>query len=336
MKSLNSLFASLFSNKRAALVALSALLYAFNWSVWDQGLRQVSVWGTGWLLGIFYRVHVSGDRLFLCGQDILLETPGSGAMYGFCLLALYIAVVMFKRPTSAKCMEGLVKTLLWIVVANTVRTFILSTGVAFPNLVGHVSIMAQPWQAFTGVTILLLLGFLPVCWWAMTTPAAQNGEKRKTESMDTQLTWKVGRSSVNPATSSTLVGRIKLWLACTLVACVMSIIVNPAKPMARSGELSNSLNYQEKQPGYLALLLNHIPKRALEIVYLSRFGPKSIRLRYGQSRTGLVRKGRQILDNRCPIGAVVSRIVGRQWIGLGVSQRARKKFLRQKTRKCYC
>ena len=184
-------------------------------------LQQTSVQTVGWLLGVFYRVHADGLRLLLCGQNILPDRPQSSAMAAFVLLAFFLWLAWVRRPSYKQAVMGFWVTLFMIYATNVSRIFILAAGSAFPNLVGHVDVSLPLWHDLISGLSLLFAGLLPLGVWAMSWHSPTHlVAKTMDEALDAPC-----QTSQLPARKSG--GRVKVWLACSLVALVLTLCSSP-------------------------------------------------------------------------------------------------------------
>lgn len=166
-----AVLARLDQRQRAISPGWLALAFAFSLPLerilqrtLGHGLQQISADGACLLLsGIYENVACSGVRIMLAGRDVLVDLPCSGARtllltaLGFALAA---AVV---RPTWRMAFAGALLTLLCAIAANIVRITVLATGIAFPDTLGGINVMAQPWHDTIGYAAMLLgLAALPL------------------------------------------------------------------------------------------------------------------------------------------------------------------------------
>lgn len=181
-------------------------------------LQQLSALGAASLLGVFYRVQVEGIRILLAGQNILVDLPCAGTQSATYLLLFFALLMTLKRPKVIIVIPGLLIALLLAYLANTVRITVLAIGIAFPNVVGHVDVMSQPWHDEIGLASLLFFGLLPLLWLSRRLPGDAANHQAKPAPQE----------YLRPGVWFT---HLKLWLACGFVACALLIISLPAHPM---------------------------------------------------------------------------------------------------------
>ena len=129
-------------------------------------LQQTSATSATALIGVFYRVHQEGMQMILTGRNILLEGPAASIQCFIWLLVGFGVLLVRKRPGFQDSVCGMVRTLVFAYVANTVRITLLATGVAFPNLAGGLDVMAHPVYELIWFGSWLFCGVLPLWSWA--------------------------------------------------------------------------------------------------------------------------------------------------------------------------
>jgi exosortase/archaeosortase family protein len=130
------------------------------------GLQSLSADGACGLLGsLFDNVACEGIRIVIAGKDVLVDLPCSGARSALLLLLLFCAAAAVTRPGLPSALAGLAVTLAAALAANILRISILAVGIARPDLLSGIDVMAQPWHDLIGL-VALLGGGLPVVFWA--------------------------------------------------------------------------------------------------------------------------------------------------------------------------
>lgn len=133
------------------------------------GLQQISADGACTLLSGFYdNLVCQGTRIVLNGVDVLVDLPCSGAqtlllgLLGFCVAAALC------RATPLAVGVGFVATLLTACFANLLRIAVLAVGIAEPERLGGLNVMAQPWHDLIGLAALSLVCVVLMVWvrWA--------------------------------------------------------------------------------------------------------------------------------------------------------------------------
>lgn len=133
------------------------------------GLQSLSADGACRLLGtLFDNVACEGIRIVIAARDVLVDLPCSGARSALLLLLLFCAAAAVTRPGLFRALAGLAVTLAAALVANILRISILAVGIARPDLLSGIDVMAQPWHDIVGLTALLA-GGAPVIFWASRT-----------------------------------------------------------------------------------------------------------------------------------------------------------------------
>jgi exosortase/archaeosortase family protein len=134
------------------------------------GLQHASAAGAcGVLKTGFDAVQCEGVRILLAGKDVLVDLPCSGAQGLLLLLLLFSVLSALIQPTLRQAALGFGITLVAAVVTNVMRISVLAIGLAYPDSVGVVDVMASPWHEAIGL-MALGLGGAPVLLWAMHTP----------------------------------------------------------------------------------------------------------------------------------------------------------------------
>lgn len=119
------------------------------------GLQQLSADGACALLGtVFDSVRCEGIRILLDGRDVLVDLPCSGARTLLLTALAFTLAAAVVRPRPRDALIGAVVMLAAAVFANTVRISVLAVGIAFPDMLGGIDVMAEPWHDAIGYLAL--------------------------------------------------------------------------------------------------------------------------------------------------------------------------------------
>ncbi|MEM8688883.1 MAG: exosortase T, partial [Pseudomonadota bacterium] len=144
------------------------------------GLQQMSADGACAVLSVFYDDLVCrGVRIVVNGVDVLVDLPCSGAqavllgLLGFCIAAS----ICRARPSMV--VAGFAATLATACLSNVVRIAVLAVGIAQPETVGGINVMAQPWHDLIGLSALGLVCAVLAIWVRLAwQPAAEGGAEK--------------------------------------------------------------------------------------------------------------------------------------------------------------
>ena len=130
------------------------------------GLQSLSAGSACLILGgLFDNVSCHGVRILINQMDVLVDLPCSGARTLLLLQLFYAACMTVVRPSLTSGLFGFCVTLfssLWI---NIFRIIALAVGIAYPEMVLGMDVMAEPGHSLLGL-IALALGCLPILFWA--------------------------------------------------------------------------------------------------------------------------------------------------------------------------
>jgi exosortase O len=133
------------------------------------GLQSLSAGSACLILGgLFDNVSCHGVRILINQKDVLVDLPCSGARTLLLLQLFYAACMTVVRPNLISGLFGFCVTLfssLWI---NIFRIMALAVGIAYPEMVFSVDVMAEPGHSLLGL-MALALGCLPILFWARLT-----------------------------------------------------------------------------------------------------------------------------------------------------------------------
>lgn len=288
----------------AAVFAFSLPLERILQRTIGYALQHVSADGACALLGLFYAdLTCNGTRLILAGRDVLVDLPCSGAR-GLLLALLAFAVASaLCRPGKRHAVAGAVVVVAAAIGANIVRIVILAVGIAQPERLGGIDVMASPWHDVIGL-LTLVLAIAPLLVWSHwafepspatlrlaqprpphTRPPAFVPTRVASDgwwlNQPTQLPVDQPPVGGMPATgrpTSTLAAGALLLVACVIVSL-------PRKPLDVG-----------RRPPPLALpfvLAGHhvspLPLTAREQAYFTRFGGAGVKAAYGENALMLIR-----------------------------------------------
>lgn len=263
------LLCGLGQRRRALSPGWLALLFAFALPLEriaqrtvGYGLQQVSAAAACGALRLAPDpVQCEGVRILLAGQDVLVDLPCSGAQGLLLLLMLFAALAALARPTALGASMGLGLTLVSAVAANVARITALALGLAYPEALGGIAVMAAPWHELIGL-LALVLGATPVLLWARSAYAGETADACASAIVARPRPYRQG-------------ARYGLGLAFLFAAAV--IVSLPSRPIdvARASAaptLPASIAGLSAMPSALT---------ALERRYFSRYGGGAVRAQYG-------------------------------------------------------
>ena len=115
-------------------------------------LQSISADGACLMLGgLFDQLKCYGVRIVLDGVDVLVDLPCSGARSILLLLLCFALVSSLVRPTIKQMLIGGLLTLAAGLLANMVRIAVLAIGIARPQSIFDIDVMAQPWHDMIGL-----------------------------------------------------------------------------------------------------------------------------------------------------------------------------------------
>ena len=168
-----ALLCGLHSRARAVSPGWLAVCFAFSLPLErivqrtiGYGLQNLSADGACVVLdAVFDNVVCEGVRIIVAGTDVLVDLPCSGARAMLLLLLLFCAASGISRPGPGPALAGLAGTLAAAIAANIVRISVLAIGIARPDVLFGIDVMAQPWHDLIGL-VALGIGGAPVVAWA--------------------------------------------------------------------------------------------------------------------------------------------------------------------------
>jgi len=233
------------------------------------GLQHLSADGACTVLqGLFANVRCAGIRILLAGRDVLVDLPCSGVKSLMLLCILYAMLMCVFRPTLARSLLIGSVTLASALLANIIRIVSLSIFIAYPEQIGGINVMAQPWHDLIGL-FCLLLAALPL--------ALLCGRRELTPV-----------SMRNPTEYPTRVmpsGKAKTLLASGFVGLAVMIVSLPSQPLDVSDD-STALNLPAYLQGHYGQAVNLSQS---EQDYFTQFGGTALKVRYGDNSAMLIR-----------------------------------------------
>lgn len=231
-------------------------------------LQRLSAGGSCSLLDLAYGdVACMGTRIVMAGKDVQVDLPCSGARGLIQLLLLFSIVAALKRPKLPAALAGVALTVAAGFVVNTLRISTLAVGLAWPEKLYGINVMAEPWHDLIGLAALAL-GVAPVLVWStlVVTKRPARGSAAIPESF--------GGGSC----------RSRLLRAGAFAAFAVVVLLAPSKPIDVS-----RWNHAPILPESLA----DRPKVPLELTekelgYFTAFGGGASKARYGEDTLLLV------------------------------------------------
>jgi exosortase/archaeosortase family protein len=133
------------------------------------GLQHLSADGACSVLQSFFdSVQCTGIRILLAGRDVLVDLPCSGVRSITLLCVLYTTLMCVFRPSWLRGLLIGVVTLASALLANVLRISFLATFIAYPERIGGINVMTQPYHDLIGL-VCLALAALPLVGYAMRT-----------------------------------------------------------------------------------------------------------------------------------------------------------------------
>ena len=165
------LLVNLGDRKNALSAGWLAVLFAFSLPIerilqrlLGFGLQHLSADGACFVLqGIFDSVQCAGIRILLAGRDVLVDLPCSGVRSITLLCLLYATLMCVFRPSLLRGLLIGGVTLASALVANIIRISFLATFIAYPEKIGGIDVMAQPYHDLIGLFCLTLAALPLVC-----------------------------------------------------------------------------------------------------------------------------------------------------------------------------
>jgi len=234
------------------------------------GLQQLSAAGACELLMLGSdSVVCNGVRILIAQQDVLVDLPCSGARVLILLLVAFAVMAALARPSRLQAVAGFAISLLSALLSNVIRIALLAYGMAHPEYIANIDVMAAPWHELIGL-FTTAIGMLPLlCWWRFCM-------RSKSEAPPGPPKQK--RIHTRP---------LKYQYTGALVLLMISIIAVTLKPQpidvakgVTKPELPVWLSDQTGIP---------LPSTAREANYFERYGGHAVRANYGEHTLTMVR-----------------------------------------------
>ncbi|ESS73169.1 hypothetical protein MGMO_34c00130 [Methyloglobulus morosus KoM1] len=298
-----SLLARLNDRKNPLSPGWLAILFAFSLPlerilqrIIGFGLQHLSADGACMLLqGMFANVQCAGIRILLVGRDVLVDLPCSGVKSLMLLCILYAALMCVFRPPLARCLLIGAVTLVSALFGNMVRITCLSIFIAYPEKIGGINVMAQPWHDLIGLCCLAIAA-LPL--------ALLCGSRTLNQPRNKKV--QVYQSILNQSNA------LKTWLALGFVGLAAIIIALPHKPLDVS---------ENRAPLNLPVYLNGrygqaVALREMEQDYFTKFGGSVAKMRYGEHKAMLIRTDSPLRHLHAPEDCLVAMGLTVQYEGI--------------------
>jgi exosortase O len=236
------------------------------------GLQSLSAGSACLILGgLFDNVSCHGVRILINQKDVLVDLPCSGARTLLLLQLFYAACMTVVRPNLISGLFGFCVTLfssLWI---NIFRIMALAVGIAYPEIVFDMDVMAEPGHSLLGL-VALALGCLPILFWARFT---EDSSKPRDRIDDSNSETSFARSNFVVHIFKTHPGTMALGflIVAAIIVSLPRTPVDVAKPNIKIS-LPMMINNQE---GVLSPLL---PK---EKIYFTQYGGAAAKASYGNN-----------------------------------------------------
>ncbi|MEQ1557658.1 MAG: exosortase T [Methyloglobulus sp.] len=244
------------------------------------GLQHLSADGACTVLqSLFANVKCAGIRILLAGRDVLVDLPCSGVKSLMLLCILYAALMCVFRLTLPRSLMVGIVTLASALLANIIRIVCLSIFIAFPEKIGGINVMAQPWHDLIGL-FCLTLAALPL--------ALLSGRRQLHQAII------VGQpDNQAPVISNS---KTKTLLALGFVSFAAVIVSLPRQPLDISDNRT-ALNL----PVFLAGQFGQtVALNEQEQDYFTQFGGTALKVRYGDNSAMLIRSNSPLRHLHAP------------------------------------
>lgn len=287
-----ALLARLDQRARALSPAWLAVAFAFSMPLermlqrtLGYGLQQISSDGACMILRSFYdHARCEGTRILLEGRDVLVDLPCSGARTLLLSLLAFVLSATVLRPRRGIAAAGFLLTLASALFANMLRITVLAMGIAFPQAIGGLDVMAEPLHDVIGY-LAIGIGLLPLlAWvrWSLARPASRPLASHSMNAVD-------GGRTIHRFARLGGLDRIVRHnsVALALVAALASTaIVNLPRRAIDIAKPDTSLTVPEWLMGRQA---QSIALSDAEVRYFTAFGGAAVKASYGANSLMLVR-----------------------------------------------
>ena len=280
----------------AILFAFSLPLERILQRIIGFGLQHLSADGACALLeSLFADVQCVGIRILLAGRDVLVDLPCSGVKSLMLLCILYTALMCVFRPPLVKSLLIGIVTLASALLGNMIRITLLSIFIAYPEKIGGINVMAQPWHDLIGLCCLAIAA-LPLAFMSGSRNLNQPANK----------TVQVYQPILVESNA------LKTWLALAFVGLAAIIIALPHKPLDIS-ENRSPLNLPVYLNGHFG---QAIALRQMEQDYFTQFGGSVAKMRYGEHKVMLIRTDSPLRHLHAPEDCLVAMGLSVQYEGM--------------------
>ncbi|TAN68019.1 MAG: exosortase T [Methylobacter sp.] len=274
------LLAGLNDRKNPLSAGWLAILFAFSLPLERMlqriigfGLQHLSADGACTLLqGLFADVRCQGIRILLAGRDVLVDLPCSGVKSITLLFVLYAALMCVFRPTLLNSVVLGIVTLASALLANIIRISCLSIFIAYPEKIGGINVMAQPWHDLIGLFCLMFAAMPLALLNSRFCPTRPDGEG-------------ILKSAQHDRPESSQSGNTKTAAALGFLLLAAVIVSLPRQPLDVS-DARTTLSlpvYLNGQYGQAVALSEQ------EQTYFTQFGGTAVKMRYGDASAMLIR-----------------------------------------------
>jgi len=236
------------------------------------GLQSLSAGSACLILGgLFDNVSCHGVRILINQKDVLVDLPCSGARTLLLLQLFYAACMTVVRPSLISGLFGFCVTLfssLWI---NIFRIMALAVGIAYPEMVFGMDVMAEPGHSLLGL-VALALGCLPILFWAQFTEDSPKTRDRieatKPETSLIRSNFVVPTFKTHPVTMA-----LGFLIVAAVIVSLPRTPVDVAKPNIKVS-LPMMIDNQEGVPS---------PLHSKEKIYFTQYGGAAAKASYGNN-----------------------------------------------------
>ena len=244
------------------------------------GLQSLSAGSACLILGgLFDNVSCHGVRILINQKDVLVDLPCSGARTLLLLQLFYAACMTVVRPNLISGLFGFCVTLfssLWI---NIFRIMALAVGIAYPDMVFGMDVMAEPGHSLLGL-VALALGCLPILFWARFTEDAsklRNSISNSTPKLPTSHSKAMG-FVVHTLKTHPVVTAVGFLIVAAVIVSLPRTPIDVARPDIKIS-LPMMIDNHEGTPSPL------LPK---EKIYFTQFGGAAAKASYGNNGLMLI------------------------------------------------
>lgn len=219
-----------------------------------------------------HSVTCSGIDLNIAGQNVLVDLPCAGTAALHTIMVVFALVACFKCPGWRAAGVGLTLALIAALAGNVLRIVMLALGIAYPQFIGGIDVMAAPWHEAIGVVTIAVPVAVVYVWSRRLTLPPMTPTNRFNATNLVQGTPL--RGIVSPLRDARYA---KPVLGVGLVVLAIVIVSLPARPL----DISRTM-----QPLQLPAWLNGHPATPLTLTrleqqYFSQYGGAVARSAYG-------------------------------------------------------